>query len=74
MISIVYCLDEVQRFVNPKTGAVFTGGPIREEKYKGINCLIVEVSGHGYYIGESKYWLEDGDEIGKGFTLLKKPS
>jgi proline racemase len=55
--------------VNSKTKSSFTGKALREDNYKGKGCLIVEVGGHGYYTGESKYWLEEDDNIGKGFII-----
>ena len=30
---------------------------------------MVQVGGEAHYTGEAKFWLEEGDEIGRGFLL-----
>lgn len=44
--------------------------PVRIEPYGGYeDAVIVEVSGHGYYTGEAKFWMEEGDSQGEGFLI-----
>ena len=31
--------------------------------------MTVKVKGKGHYLGRNKYWLEEDDELGKGFLL-----
>ncbi|XP_011409784.2 PREDICTED: trans-L-3-hydroxyproline dehydratase-like [Amphimedon queenslandica] len=62
-------LGEAKRISNPLTGSVFGGQATREEKFFGVNAVVTEVKGNGYYTGESKFWLEEGDKIGEGFLL-----
>ena len=40
---------------------------MREENTAGHSSVVVQVSGHGHYLGEAKYWQEDEDKIGRGF-------
>ena len=51
------------------TGARFTGEVVGTGACGGKPAVTVRVSGKSHYTGEARYWLEDGDEIGKGFLL-----
>ena len=48
---------------------MFIAKPVREEMFYGKQGVIVNVSGKGRYLGEGEYWLEENDELGKGFLL-----
>ncbi|GLH71711.1 proline racemase [Geothrix limicola] len=55
--------------IDSVTGARFTG-EIRTEIACGSKpAVTVRVGGSAHYTGEARFWLEDGDEIGKGFLL-----
>ena len=60
---------ETKQYHNAKTGAVFTGTALRKLQYGDHIAVTVEVGGKGYYSGECKFWLEEGDMIGRGFLL-----
>jgi trans-L-3-hydroxyproline dehydratase len=51
------------------TGALFTGQVRGTSTCGSKPAVTVRVGGHAYYTGEARFWLEDGDEIGKGFLL-----
>ena len=55
------------------TGAVFEGEATSlthcGEGAHERSAVIVRVSGHAHYSGTARYWLEAGDEIGRGFLL-----
>ncbi len=51
------------------TGARFTGEVVTTADCGSRAAVIVRVSGRAHYTGEARYWLEEGDEIGKGFLL-----
>ncbi len=48
------------------SGVAFQGG-VHEVKADG--SVIVEVSGHGYYSGEARFWVEANDPLGAGFSM-----
>ncbi len=51
------------------TGARFTG-EVRAATTCGPHpAVVVQVGGEAHYTGEAKFWLEEGDEIGRGFLL-----
>lgn len=51
------------------TGALFTG-EVRALTACGPKpAVTVRVAGKAHYTGEARFWLEEGDEIGKGFLL-----
>ncbi len=57
-------------FLNGKTGSEMTAMPVRVEPCGCYDdAIVVEVSGCGYYIGESSFWLEEDDALGKGFLI-----
>ncbi|MBX3117513.1 MAG: proline racemase family protein [Fimbriimonadaceae bacterium] len=49
------------------TGAVFEGTVVEETGEGSFDAVRVRVGGQAHYSGEASYWLEEGDEIGKGF-------
>lgn len=51
------------------TGAQFTGEVMEAMQYGEGQAVTVRVSGQAHYSGEARYWLDDGDTIGKGFLL-----
>jgi proline racemase len=51
------------------TGARFTGEVIAATRCGSREAVTVRVGGQSHYMGEGTYWLEEGDEIGKGFLL-----
>lgn len=51
------------------TGARFTGEVLRPVSCGAKEAVVVRVGGQACYMGEAKFWLEEGDEIGKGFLL-----
>ncbi len=61
-------LDEERTFESV-TGALFTGCAIRETACGPMKAVVVEVAGEAHFTGESRFWLDDGDEIGAGFRL-----
>jgi len=55
--------------IDSVTGARFTGEVLRTDVCGAREAVVVRVGGQAYYTGEARYWLEEGDEIGKGFLL-----
>jgi proline racemase len=51
------------------TGAVFTGEVLGTTTCGPRPAVTVRVGGKAHYTGQAKYWLEEGDEIGRGFLL-----
>ena len=51
------------------TGARFTGEVVNSASCGSMPAVRVRVGGQSYYTGEARYWLEEGDQIGKGFLL-----
>jgi proline racemase len=51
------------------TGARFTGQVQRTTMCGDKSAVVVRVGGQAHYMGRAEYWLEEGDEIGKGFLL-----
>jgi trans-L-3-hydroxyproline dehydratase len=51
------------------TGAVFEGSCVGTTHCGELPAVTVRVSGRAHYSGEARYWLEEGDEIGRGFLL-----
>ena len=63
-------LDEKRQFIGP-TGSVFNG-TVKESgfQYKTKNnCVRVQVTGSAFYCGDSRLYLENNDDLGKGFLL-----
>merc|ERR1712228_151365 len=61
---------EKRKFIG-KTGSVFEGEIVDViGNYKGKkNAVIVKVSRSAKYVGRSQFYLEDGDELGRGFLM-----
>ncbi len=55
--------------IDSVTGARFTGEVIRQTACGPREAVVIRVGGQAHYTGEARYWLEEGDEIGKGFLL-----
>ena len=51
------------------TGARFTGEVLEPTTCGPNPAVIVRVGGEAHYTGEARFWLEEGDEIGRGFLL-----
>jgi trans-L-3-hydroxyproline dehydratase len=51
------------------TGSIFTGEARALTACGPKPAVTVRVGGKAHYTGEARFWLEDGDEIGKGFLL-----
>jgi trans-L-3-hydroxyproline dehydratase len=51
------------------TGSVFTARLLSSTRAGDIDAVRVEVSGRAHYTGESRFTLEPGDQLGKGFLL-----
>ncbi len=51
------------------TGSRFTGEVLHATTCGAREAVVVRVGGQAHYMGEARYWLEEGDEIGKGFLL-----
>lgn len=51
------------------TGAEFSAEVRREVDLAGLPAVVVRVGGQAHYSGEARFWLEEGDEIGRGFLL-----
>lgn len=55
--------------IDSVTGARFTGEVLRTTNCGAKEAVVVRVDGQAHYMGEARYWLEEGDEIGRGFLL-----
>jgi trans-L-3-hydroxyproline dehydratase len=51
------------------TGAEFTGEAVATTRCGERPAVTVQVSGQAHYSGTARYWLEAGDDIGRGFLL-----
>jgi proline racemase len=51
------------------TGSRFTGEAVATTSCGPRAAVTVRVAGRSHYMGEARYWLEEGDEIGRGFLL-----
>ncbi|EXF84549.1 proline racemase [Colletotrichum fioriniae PJ7] len=58
----------VSRGVGGDRGA-FVGTPVEEVEVGGRRAWRVEVSGQAHYTGSSTFVMEEGDEIGRGFSF-----
>jgi proline racemase len=61
--------DGETRAFSSVTGSVFTARLASRMKAGDIDAVSVEVSGRAHYTGESRFTLEPGDELGRGFLL-----
>ena len=55
--------------IDSLTGARFTGEVVGVTSCGARAAVTIRVGGQAHYSGEGRYWLEEGDEIGKGFLL-----
>jgi proline racemase len=51
------------------TGSRFSGEVVAMTLCGSRTAVTVRVAGRAHYMGESRYWLEEDDEIGRGFLL-----
>jgi len=51
------------------TGAVFTARAVADERCGRFDAVRVEVGGRAYYTGTSRFSIESGDTLGRGFLL-----
>jgi proline racemase len=51
------------------TKALFTGEVVGTTTCGPRAAVTIRVGGKAHYMGEATFWLEEGDEIGKGFLL-----
>jgi trans-L-3-hydroxyproline dehydratase len=51
------------------TGAQFEGEALAKTRCGDREAVTVQVSGQAYYSGEARFWLDEGDMIGRGFLL-----
>jgi trans-L-3-hydroxyproline dehydratase len=51
------------------TGAEFAGEAVATTHCGDQPAVTVRVSGQAHYSGSARYWLEEGDSIGRGFLL-----
>ena len=63
-------LGQMRSFQNGKTGSIFTGKAIERTKVGDFDAVIIEVSGKAHYIGQSTFFCEEDDDLGKGFLVL----
>ncbi|MEP3276154.1 MAG: proline racemase family protein [Stappiaceae bacterium] len=61
-------LHQVRRFKSA-TDAEFTGKIIEETECGKYLAVVTEISGRANYVGESTFWLDENDNLGKGFLL-----
>ena len=66
----IYTAGQSRTFLNGKTNSRMTGKPLRVVPYGCYgNAVVVEVGGCGHYMGESTFWIEEGDTLGAGFLV-----
>jgi len=58
----------IRRFAS-RTGAVFTGQVVQEERLGVLPAVRVEVAGRAHFTGTGRFTLEEDDQIGRGFLL-----
>ena len=59
-----------ERLFESIVGSRFTGSVMRQVSLAdGRDGIVARVGGRGHYSGKAEYWLEDGDELGRGFLL-----
>jgi trans-L-3-hydroxyproline dehydratase len=51
------------------TGSCFSGEVVATTMCGPRTAVTVRVAGRAHYMGEARFWLEEGDEIGRGFLL-----
>lgn len=59
-----------QRLFESIVGSQFTGAVARTVTLAdGKPGIVARVGGRAHYSGKAEYWVEDGDELGKGFLV-----
>ena len=58
-----------QRQFNSVIGSQFTGKVAAITRCGEFDAIIACVGGTAHYSGQSRFWLDDGDHIGKGFKV-----
>ena len=63
-------IGQKRQFIG-KTGSVFQGEIVEVlPSYKDKkNAVIAKVTGSAKYVGRSQFYLEEGDELGRGFLM-----
>lgn len=72
-LAAMHARGEVQpgdkRLFESITGSRFTGSIADIARAGPYDAVTVCVSGRAHYTGRSEFWLEDDDELGRGFLL-----
>ncbi|MDP3896515.1 MAG: proline racemase family protein [Mesorhizobium sp.] len=50
-------------------GSRFTGSVARATREGPHDAIVARVGGRAFYSGTAEFWLEDGDELGRGFLV-----
>jgi trans-L-3-hydroxyproline dehydratase len=50
-------------------GSRFTGVVARRTRAGNCDAIVARVGGRAFYSGMAEYWVEDGDELGRGFLV-----
>lgn len=58
-----------ERLFESIVGSRFTGSIVRTTIAGAYPAIIARVGGRAFYSGRSEYWLEEGDELGRGFLV-----
>lgn len=58
-----------ERLFESIVGSRFTGSVARATTAGTYPAIVARVGGHAYYCGKAEYWLEEGDELGRGFLV-----
>jgi trans-L-3-hydroxyproline dehydratase len=61
-------IGEVRTFESI-VGSRFTGAVARETRAGPHRAVVARVGGRAHYCGRAEYWLEEGDELGRGFLV-----
>ena len=62
-------LGQTRTFRSGATGSTFTATPVEKGTTRGFPSVVVEIAGKGFYVGQSTFFLEAGDEQGMGFLV-----
>jgi proline racemase len=57
------------RVFESMVGSRFIGSAARTTSAGQHPAVVARVGGHAFYSGKAEYWLEEGDELGRGFLL-----
>ena len=50
-------------------GSRFTGSVARTTQAGKHEAIVARVGGRAFYSGTAEFWVEDGDELGRGFLV-----